>query len=165
MKSHGQDGPLRTIGVVAWMDKQFLTDLPSRPKIQAHNEMNICAVLWGAKTFTFSSVDKGGKAILRKSIRQDHKMNTQLVSVYDWLQSSLVVARFYSPCHRLSWKPSTAVSASSHPSDDFPNCRYSVYHSSVTSLAFRMKHQLLRPQTGMHSTYCLFHLLSRTILS
>lgn len=45
MKSRGQDGPLRIIGVVAWMDKQFLIDLPSSPRIQAQNEMNLCAVL------------------------------------------------------------------------------------------------------------------------
>ena len=45
MKSCGQDGPLRINGVVAWMDKQFLIDLLSSPRIQAQNEMNLCAVL------------------------------------------------------------------------------------------------------------------------
>ena len=36
---------LTKLGVVAWMDKQFLIDLLSSPRIQAQNEMNLCAVL------------------------------------------------------------------------------------------------------------------------
>lgn len=115
----GQDDPLRITGIVAWMDKQFLIDLPSSPRIQAQNEMNLCAVLWGAKTFKFSSVDKGGEAIHRKSTCQTIKW-THTWSLCNWLQSSLGWARFYSPCHRLHSKPSTAVSVSSHPSNDFP---------------------------------------------
>lgn len=64
------------------MAKQFLIDLPSSPRIQAQNEMNLCAVLWGAKTLSFHQLTKVGEAIHRKSTCQDHKMNTHLVSAF-----------------------------------------------------------------------------------